>query len=139
MTNFSECLRKRKAKKVLVDKIRAKSLIKSSIIDIKNALNISLNEDALRTIFRELYEGVREYIEAIGFLNGYKFLDHESITYFLKEILNEESISIKFNRYRKIRNRINYYGESISIETVKEAIYSIQEIVKYLNKYVSNI
>ena len=139
MTNFNECLKEGKAKKALVDKIRAKSLIKYSIIDIENALKISLNESTLRTIFRELYEGLREYIEAIGFLNGYKFLDHISITHFLKDVLNEEVISEKFDRYRKIRNRINYYGDPVSMETVKEIISSIQEIIKYLNRHLINI
>jgi hypothetical protein len=45
---------------------------------------------------RELYEGMREYCEAIGYLRGYKFQDHESITYFLRDILKEQSISMKF-------------------------------------------
>lgn len=111
MSNFDECLKEGKAKIVLVDKIRAKSLFKYAVIDIENALKIPLIENTLRTIFRELYEGLREYIEAIGFLKGYKFLDHISITCFLRDILNEGDISEKFDRYRKIRNRVNYYGD----------------------------
>ncbi|MBI4453716.1 hypothetical protein HY636_03670, partial [Candidatus Woesearchaeota archaeon] len=77
----------------------------------------------------------REYCEAIGYLKGYKFLDHESITYFLRDILKEEHISKKFDRYRKLRNGINYYGDDVNIETIKEAIIEIPELVKELYKY----
>ncbi len=79
--------------------------------------------------------GLREYCEAIGYLRGYKFLDHESIGYFLRDILKEQSVSMKFDRYRKLRNGINYYGEDIDIETVKEAIIEVPKLIKELEKF----
>ena len=136
--NFENSLIERKAKKVIPNKIRASSLFKSSIQAIETARVIQLNSNALKSILRELYEGLREYCEAIGYLRGYKFLDHESITYFLGDMLKEESISKKFDRYRKLRNGINYYGEDIDIETVKEAIIEIPKLVKELEKYSKN-
>ena len=93
--NFENSLIEGKAKKVMPNKIRALSLLKSSIQAIDTAKIIQLNPAALKTILRELYEGLREYCEAIGYLNGYKFLDHESITYFLRDILKEQPISVK--------------------------------------------
>ncbi|MBI2140572.1 hypothetical protein HYU14_06630 [Candidatus Woesearchaeota archaeon] len=42
---------------------------------------------------------------------------------------------MKFDRYRKLRNGINYYGENIEIETVKEAVINIPQLVKELEKY----
>jgi len=69
-----------------------------------------------KTILRELYEGMREYCEAIGYLRGYKFLDHESIGLFLRDILKEDSLFKRFDRYRKLRNGINYYGEDVELE-----------------------
>ena len=84
---------------------------------------------------REFYEGLREYCEAIGYLDGYKFLDHESIGFFIRDILKEQSLFKKFDRYRKLRNGINYYGEDIDIETLKEAITEIPEMIKELKKY----
>ena len=69
------------------------------------------------------------------FLTGYKFLDHESITYFLLDVLKERSLSMKFDRYRKLRNGINYYGEDIDIETVKEAIVEIPTMIKEVERH----
>ena len=136
--NFENSLVNGKAKKVVPNKIRASSIFKSSIQAIETAKTIQLNQNTLKSILRELYEGLREYCEGIGYLKGYKFLDHESITYFLKDILKEENISKKFDRYRKLRNGINYYGEDIDIETIKEAIIEIPKLIKELEKYSKN-
>ncbi len=136
--DFKYCLKQGSVKKVPVNTIRAKSLVKSSKQAIETAIEITIKENTLKTIFRELYEGLREYVEALGFIKGYKFLNHESMTYFLREILKEESISNKFDRYRKLRNGINYYGDDIEIKTVKESINEIPLIIKELEKY-SNI
>ena len=136
--NFENSLIEGKVKKIVPNKLRASSLFKSSIQAIETAKIIKLNPNALKSILRELYEGLREYCEGIGYLKGYKFLDHESITYFLKDILKEENISKKFDRYRKLRNGINYYGEDIDIETIKGAIIEIPKLIKELEKYSKN-
>jgi len=136
--NFENSLVEGKARKIISNKGRASSLFSSSIQAIETAKVIQLNTDTSKSILRELYEGLREYCEAIGYLKGYKFLDHESITYFLRDILKEQSVSIKFDRYRKLRNGINYYGEDIDIETVKEAIIEIPRLIKELEKYSKN-
>lgn len=127
--SFKVSLLKGKAKKVKVDKIRAKSIFESSFQAIKTAKLIPLNSLTSKSILRELYEGLREYCEALGYINGYKFLDHESIGFFLKDFLKEEELYKKFDRYRKLRNGINYYGESIDVETVKEALIQIPKMI----------
>src|SRR3989344_79379 len=137
--NFENGLIEGKVKKIMSNKIRASSLFNSSIQAIETAKFIQLNNNALKSILRELYEGLREYCEAIGYLKGYKFLDHESITYFLRDFLKEQSISIRFDRYRKLRNGINYYGEDIDIETVKEELIEIPKLIKELEKYSKNL
>ncbi|MEM4214913.1 MAG: hypothetical protein QW484_00920 [Candidatus Pacearchaeota archaeon] len=135
-TNFQECLEEGKAKKVPINSIRAKSLIKSSEQAITTAKTIPLTEVSLKTIFRELYEGLRECCEAIGYMKGYKFLDHISIAFFLRDVLKQESAAKKFDRYRKLRNGINYYGEDININTVKEALEDIPKIIGSLKRYI---
>jgi hypothetical protein len=135
--NFENSLVKGNAKRTAPNKIRALSLFKSSIQAIETAKTILLNEKTSKTIMRELYEGLREYCEAIGYIKGYKFLDHESIGFFLRDFLKEDSLFKKFDRYRKLRNGINYYGESVDIETVKEAIKEIPKIIKGMEKYSS--
>ncbi|MBD3247068.1 hypothetical protein GF378_00420 [Candidatus Pacearchaeota archaeon] len=136
--NFEFSLNNGKVKKVPPNKIRASSLFVSSVHAIETAKKIQLDIKTSKTILRELYEGLREYCEAIGYLKGYKFLDHESIGFFLRDVLEEHSIYKKFDRYRKLRNGINYYGNDIAIETVEEAINDIPELVDRLERIKSN-
>src|SRR3989304_227500 len=132
--NFENLIRNGIVKKVPKDAIRAKSLIKSAEQALGTAKDIPIEENKLKTIFRELYESLRQYCEALGYLKGYKFLNHESIAVFLDEILNEKEISIKFDRYRKLRNGINYYGDVIEITTVKGTLKEIPLIIDKLKR-----
>ena len=133
--NFEYNLKEGKVKMVLPNKLRAMSFFKSSAQAIEIVKSIPLNSTSAKTVFRELYEGLREYCGAIGYLNGYKFIDHESIGFFLRDVLNEPQLYKKFDRYRKLRNGINYYGENINIETVKEALLEVPVLIKELGKY----
>jgi hypothetical protein len=133
--NFEKAIALGDARKVPVDTIRAKSIIISSKQAIATAKAITLTKESSKSIFRELYEGLREYCDALGYMKGYKFQTHESITSFIKEILKEENIAGKFDRYRKLRNGINYYGENIGEETVKEAMNDIPRLIQQLTKY----
>ncbi len=133
--NFEFYLENEKAKKVPPNRIRAESLFQSALQAVKTAKEIPLSTTSAKTIFRELYERLREYCEAIGYLNGYKFLDHESIGLFIRDMLGESTLAKKFDRYRKLRNGINYYGEDLEIETIEEAIIEVPEIIGKLEKH----
>lgn len=133
--NFASCISDGMVKKLRPDTIRAKSLFKSSFQAIATSRIIPLNKNTTKTILRELYEGLREYCEGLGYMRGYKFTDHESIGYFLKDVLEEQSVRKKFDRYRKLRNGINYYGDDVDVETVKEALKEIPSILQELKKH----
>ena len=139
MNKFDQSLAEGYVKRIPISTLRAKSLIKSAEEAIATAKDIPLKEGKLKSIFRELYEGLREYCEAMGYLKGYKFQTHEVITHFISDILKEENISKKFDRYRRLRNGINYYGESIAKETVQEALEEIPKIKKELEKYTNSV
>lgn len=118
---------------------RAKSLYVSSKQALITALEIKHTATSSKTILRELYEALREICEALGYERGFKFTSHESITHFLKDFLNERSISTKFNRYRILRNQINYYGKNIDFETIEKARKEIPFLIKHLENHLSLI
>ena len=136
MSNFESSIKNRKARRVQLNLIRAKGLVVSSNEAIKNAEEISLIDRKQKTILRELYEGLRQFCEAIGYSKGYQFFDHESITFFIEEILKEPFLALKFDRYRKLRNRINYYGNELALVTAKEALIEIPKMIAQLKKYL---
>ena len=75
------------------------------------------------------YDSLREVLEALCILNGYKILSHICIGELLKDKI-EEFNYVEFDRVRWIRNSINYYGEKVEFEQGKEIIKKIFTIKK---------
>ncbi len=115
------------------DEILAKSLLKTTKKDLEFLNSLKLNDKSSRKLMSNYYDILRSILEAISSLKGYKIYSHKAFTYFLKEI-KEDLISIKFERFRKIRNKINYYGKDVSIKETHENIKEIKSIIKYLVK-----
>jgi hypothetical protein len=121
------------------DKILAKSLLKGTRTDIKFLERLQINEDSSRKIMSNYYDALRSILEAVSAIDGFKIYSHEAFTYFLME-KNEELLATKFDRFRKIRNRINYYGKDISVEETKENIETIKRMINQLiKKYLDNM
>lgn len=113
---------------------RARNLKKQSALALATAKQIPLTQTTASSIFRELYEGIRQYAEALGYEQGYKFQSHESIGYFIEDILENPKLGRLFNRWRKIRNGLNYYGDDVSVETVSEALKSLDEFITFFEQ-----
>ena len=85
------------------------------------------------------YDVLRSILEAVSAIKEYKIYSHEAYVYFLQEI-GEELLAIKFDRFRRIRNSINYYGKDISIEETKENIFEIKKMINILiRKYLGEL
>ena len=76
-----------------------------------------------------LYDALREYLEALSIMNGYKMYNHECYSAFLKEILNKQTEAETFDKVRKIRNSINYYGKKVDAQESKEVIKIIKTLL----------
>lgn len=124
---------KGQVKKVSKDISLAKSLVITANTDLKFLQSLEINENSARKIMTNYYDILRSILEAISVLNGYKIYSHEAFTYFLKE-KDEDLIAEKFDRFRKIRNRLQYYGKNISVEEVKENVNEIIKLVEELKR-----
>ncbi|HLC33077.1 MAG TPA: hypothetical protein VJJ82_04580 [Candidatus Nanoarchaeia archaeon] len=136
--NFQDFVSQGTIRKTPKDSIRAESLFVASSRTLASTLRIPPDENSYQQIIRELYESMRQLCEAIGYLHGYKFSSHEPISNFIDEILHEPLIATKFDRYRRLRNGINYYGDEVSPETVKNALIEIPKIINALKKHERN-
>ncbi len=136
---FEDFIKRGQVRTASINKALAKSLIKNTKKDIKFLNSLIIDEQSSRKLMVNYYDALRSILEAVSAIEGYKIYSHEAFTYFLKE-KNEEILSTKFDRFRKIRNSINYYGEDISIEDTKDNIKEIKKIIKILlDKYLKNI
>ncbi len=111
----------------------AKALIEMSSNHVKTVKSIEITETSASTVMSDYYEALREIIEAICSLRGYKVYSHEAFTYFLKEN-GEDLIADKFDRLRKIRNNIHYYGKQVDKESVKADKEEIERLINQLKE-----
>ena len=141
MLSWKEYLKKGIIRKASVDKNLIKSLIETAERGLKFFQDKAVDEKNTDVLFKNYYDSLREICEAVAISKGYKIYQHEAITLFLREILKEEEISFKFDRFRVLRNSIHYYGKTISKEETIKAVLDIKEIIstlkfKYLKEYL---
>lgn len=120
---------------------KIKSLIKSAEIDAQVVKNIPLDENSTNTIFKGIYDSVRELGESNWLLLGYEPTNHEISLEILKEADIKEKIKLNFlERFKKIRHDASYRGFRVTISQTKEIIEFWnscgEEIIKVLNKKI---
>jgi hypothetical protein len=132
--NWEECELKRMVKKIKPDLNLAKSLKISSQKKLESAKRLKIDSVTGSSVVSLCYEALRELLEAIAVQKGFKVYNHECFAAFLKEIVKEEEIAISFDRFRQIRNRINYYGKDLSTEDAKDIKEEIIELIAKIGK-----
>jgi len=137
---FDDFIKRGQVRRASEDKALTKSLLKNINLEFNFLSALEINEKSRATLMCNYYDILRTILEAIASVSGYKIYSHEAFTYFLKEIKNEEIISVKFDRFRKIRNSIRYYGQDVSVVEVIENIEEIRRMIdilikKYLEGY----
>ncbi len=82
------------------------------------------------------YDSLREVLEALALKKDYKIYNHDCFSAFLYEILEEKNFAQYFDKFRKVRNKINYYEKKLNID---ETRIFLDELVKFkkdlLEKY----
>ncbi len=131
--DLDECFRKGLIKKTMIDKELVKSLIDMSNIKETAVKTVTINKINISAYVSLAYDSLREILEALCILKGYKVLSHVCIGELLKDILEEFDYE-EFDRLRWIRNNINYYGEKVELEQGKKVIEKIFAIKKKIMK-----
>jgi len=131
--NFQDFLNSGQARKASPDIALVKSLIITAEVDMQFLSGLEITDYSARKIMSNYYDVLRSIVEAMSSKEGYKVYSHEAFTYFLKE-KGEEALAEKFDRFRRIRNGINYYGKDISVEEAKENSAEIERMIRLLKK-----
>jgi len=133
--NFEDFIRSGIARKATGDKSLIKSFTNSSEEDLVFLRTLELTEISARKIMSNYYDVLRAVLEALALFKGYKIYSHEAFTFFL-EYIDEKKLSEQFERFRKIRNKINYYGASISVDESKDHVKKMELLItKLKDKY----
>ena len=77
---------------------------------------------------------MREATDSVLYVEGFKSFSHEaSIVYLLKKGFNEPDI-MEFDRFRKIRNGIKYYGGDCDEHDAETAIKLAEKVIGKIRK-----
>ena len=137
--NFNDFIREGKVRLGEKDTQRAKALVKMAESNYSVISTLPLTTHSASTVFSILYESLRQCIEAMGLLEGYTVYSHEAFTFYLQE-KHEEKAAALFDRYRRLRNGIHYYGKAVPLEVVEQAKIEVKRISEELKrKYLGGL
>ncbi len=133
MKDFEFFLKKGDVKKQSPDKNLSNATFKDSLERLELAKNL-LQKAKPKYILENAYEAMREAADSILYREGYKSFSHEaSIIYLIKKGFSEQDI-IEFDRFRKIRNGIKYYGRDCDESDAGSAIKLAEKIIGKIKK-----
>jgi len=125
--DLNDCKKKGLIKRTNVNLELIKSLIEMANIKEETVNTAKLNERNISAYTSMAYDSLREIHEALCILKGYKVVSHLCLGELLKELLKDFDFNL-FDRWRYIRNGINYYGTKIDFVQGKEIIKNIFEM-----------
>ena len=113
------------------------NLSKATLKDSFERLELSkslLRKAKPKYVLENAYESMRVASDSLLYLEGFKSFSHEaSIVYLLKKGISEQDV-IEFDRFRKIRNGIKYYGGDCDEFDAESAIKLAEKILYNIKK-----
>ncbi len=108
----------------------ATNLIKSGVDRIRYAESHKLTKEDAQYILENSYESLRELADAELAVQGYKSFSHEAAISFLQRFPEFKRPDLEiFDKLRKKKIGIKYYGESASIEEAKFSLEFAKEFI----------
>lgn len=127
MKDFEFYINEGKIKKQTPDINLAKSLKKDALERINQVKQLNIDFFS-KLIYENTYDALRDILDAILTINGYKSYSHEGSISFLKTTNINIEIIEALNEFRYKRNSSKYYGKSIDK-------YEAQEILEFFENY----
>lgn len=131
--DLNECYRKGFIRKTRINEELIKSLIEMSEIKEKTVDTAKLNDMNISAYVSLAYDSVREMLEAVCVSKGYRILNHVCMGEFLKDNIKEFDYN-EFDRFRYIRNGINYYGTKVQLSQGKQIIEKMFKLKKTITR-----
>ena len=140
MLSWKEYLSKGTVRKAILNKGMIKSLLAMADNRLGVFAKLKPDQNNASVLFTNYYDALREICEAIALKEGYKIYQHEAIGLFLSDIMHEDLIFMKFDRFRIMRNRAHYYGAMIPFAEAVEGIDAMKDLIeelkaKYMQEY----
>lgn len=126
--DWKNCISEGIAVKVDINRERVRSLCNSAAATLKFVENVKLNDDNASILLKNMYDAILELLHAYILSKGYKVLNHLCVGYYLRDQLGNREYFYLFDKYRKIRNSITYYGANIETEVAEEGMTELRKL-----------
>lgn len=89
-----------------------------------------ISEESASYVFKNAYDVIRTSITALMTLEGYNPYSHVAVIAYARDrlFLSESRVS-KLNKYRRLRNNIQYRAEEAGIHEAEEIVGFMEELV----------
>jgi uncharacterized protein (UPF0332 family) len=132
---FAYYIKKNLAKKTDANPGIANALLNKASVRLKRISKVKIAEEESSIVFEDIYESIREALQSLMQVKGYKPYSHEALLAFVKEEkLLSESIINDANRYRILRNKSVYEAKKISLGTCREALEFANKLMPEIKK-----
>lgn len=136
MSDWEKGIEEGKIIKITSNLERSKSLVSSSLKIMSFIKNIELNNENCSIALTNCYDAILELLHALLYKKGFQVLDHLSIGYYIKDVLKNNEYFNTFDRYRKIRNRLIYYGWELDRHDVEKGIKDLKSLYDFINALI---
>jgi len=137
MKNFEYYLKEGKVKKASPDIELAKALIKDA--DSRRLKIKALDtKEFSKIIFENIYDALRNLIDSILAIDGYKSYSHEASISYLKKYSFEDYTLEKIDNFRFQRNGSKYYGKDLEVDVVSDILIFYDLISPRLKKILED-
>lgn len=121
MKSFESFLLDKEVVIVSKDMLLAESLVHDAKNRFDYHINLKVEEKNAKFVFENCYEAIRELLDALLILNGYKSYSHQAPIVFARDkgvITLKEAVIL--DNMRDLRNRLKYYGKQVEKQLVEE-------------------
>lgn len=134
INSFENYIKLGKVKKKTPDFEEAKTLLEKAENRLEYIKLKDIDGKTSQFLLEDSYEAIRESVQALMSIKGFKPYSHEASISFIKEFhkvdFKEEEIR-KFDRFRQLRNDSVYKAVTVSVEDAKASlVFSIQFVNK---------
>ena len=137
--DWNEC-KKSFIRNIEVDNEKINSIIKVAFNRLNFIKDLEVNEISVSFIFEDYYEIIKELLIALLMKKGLRSKNHQClITYFYKNYPNYGFEANLILRMSYLRNRLEYYGETVDIGFYKKYNKDFLRIIEIIEKLIKEL
>ncbi len=135
-SSWEECVLTNASLKITPDGAKANSLIDTAKGRIVFLDQHEINLSNANYIFEGFYSSVLEILHALLLIKGYKVSNHICLGYYLRDVLEKQSLFRTFDDCRFKRNSLIYYGRKMDLDVAKKSIKDCKSLLKKIESLI---